>query len=230
LPTASVILQTGLQGLVPQPTDRACLVGQTGSGKTTLARFLLQYRPFVVVHDGKGTIEWPGYRRFVHLKAMVATVDANPRNYPRVIYRPTVEEMRNPALVDGFFRWVYLRKNCTLYVDETFSVVEAFQGVTPPGYQACITRGREKRVEVWSSTQRPYRIPLIVLTESEHYYVFRLQGLEDRLRMRGVSGLSEEAIAGLSKRLFYHVSMDGHQGPLTLKINKEGTSNDLNPG
>ncbi|HEX4622242.1 MAG TPA: hypothetical protein VH208_11805, partial [Myxococcaceae bacterium] len=49
------------QAIVPGATDRATFLGQTGSGKTFLAEQLVRTRGFVVVHDGKGRIEWPGF-------------------------------------------------------------------------------------------------------------------------------------------------------------------------
>lgn len=192
------------------------MVGTTGSGKTTLARALLSQRQFVVVHDGKGNLNWPGYRLVRRLK------DAwrlNPRQHPRIIYRPTIEEMRNLTIVNGFFRWVYHRQHTTLYVDEVYAVVEPFAGTTPPYFHACITRGRERRIEVWSSFQRPTLIPLSLLSESEHFFVFRLQWRDDRKRVESSTGLDEESIALLPKRHFYYVAMgEPPQGPLTLNL------------
>jgi CheY-like chemotaxis protein len=204
-----------LDELLPGHTDRAVFVGQTGSGKTTLAEVLLRSRPWVVVLDIKGTLGWDGYRlvrRILHLPA-------RPQDAPRVIYRPVPAELRSSSVLDALAWWVYERGNTTLYVDELYGYLEPFGGSVPAGLHACLTRGRERGVEVWCSTQRPFRIPLSVLSESEHVYVFRLRVREDRRRIEEVTGLEEERIAKLPKHHFYYCPQDGDPvGPLTLKL------------
>jgi hypothetical protein len=64
---------------------------------------------------------------------------------------------------------------------------------------------------------------MVALSESEHYYVFRMAVREDRARVQGVTGLDEEAIALLRKRAFYYVPVgESPRGPLTLNL-KGGT-------
>jgi len=201
--------------LLPGATDRAVFVGQTGSGKTTLARVLLRSRPWVVVLDVKGTLAWKEYKLVRRLKHL----PARPEEAPRVIYRPTHEELRSDAVMDALAWWVYERGNTTFYVDELYGYLEPFGGGIAPGLHACLTRGRERGVEVWCSTQRPFRIPLSVLSESEHVYVFRLKVKEDRKRVEEVTGLDEALIATLPKHLFYYCPQDGDPvGPMKLRL------------
>ncbi len=201
--------------LLPGATDRAVFVGQTGSGKTTLARVLLRSRPWVVVLDVKGTLAWREYKLVRRLKHL----PARPEEAPRVIYRPTHEELRSESVMDALAWWVYERGNTTLYVDELYGYLEPFGGGIAPGLHACLTRGRERGVEVWCSTQRPFRIPLSVLSESEHVYVFRLKVREDRRRVEEVTGIDEELIARLPKHHFYYAPQDGdYIGPMKLRL------------
>src|SRR6266516_4899548 len=161
--------------LMPGLTDRAAFVGQTGSGKTTLAEHICRLRPFVVVLDSKGTVEWKGYQLHRRLETLVQSTA------PKLVYRPVYDELSSDETVDLFFNWIYQRKNTTLYVDEIYSV--AHGDVYPPHYGACLTRGREVGVVVYTATQRPAFVPQIMFSEAEHVYCFYLKMPRDRERV-----------------------------------------------
>lgn len=210
--------------LVPIPTDRVVLVGQTGSGKTTLARHLLRARRYVVVHDAKGTLHWPGYRVYSTIDQLVREVDRDPLGIARIIYRPEAIELRDRGAAEAFCQWVYERRATTLYADELYALSMPW-GLEPlPALWACITRGREHGVEVWAATQRPYRIPLAMLSEAEHYYVFRLRDAASRHRVEELTGLSVTAQWELPKTWFYYISADSADrdplGPLRLDLSR----------
>lgn len=201
--------------LLPARTDRAFFIGTTGSGKTTLAQALLAHRPHVAVLDLKRTLKWPGYRRVESLRDAVR---ADPKAAPRIIWAPRVQEFGDWGLLNAFFRWGFERRHTTVYVDELLLIMDA-GGQFPWWYQAAVAQGRERGVEVWSATQRPHRVPIVALSESEHYYVFRMAVREDRARIESVTGLDEEAISLLRKRQFYHVPVgDPPRGPLQLAL------------
>lgn len=183
----------------------------TGSGKTTLARTLLLSRPFVVVYDAKGLLAWPGFQRFTVLQQLAES------RHSKLIYAPNHRELQDEATKEKFFEWVYNRQNTTLYVDEVYAVTS--RGYIPHYYHACLTRGREMGISVFSSTQRPMLIPQVILSESEHYYVFRLQLPQDKKRIREIVNLESSQIENLPKYLFYYGSSDGEiVGPLKLRI------------
>ena len=82
-----------------------------------------------------------------------------------------------------------------------------------------MVRGRELGVEVWNGTQRPKDIPQIALSESEHFYTFRLNLPQDRERIEAVTAIPREDIAALQKMLFYYSRQDGGVfGPLKVSI------------
>lgn len=190
-----------LSELTPGRGDRASFIGQTGSGKTTLARELLDTRVYVAVLDAKGTLEWPGYHFVRRLDQAMAS------QAPRILYRPDHAELADAEVMDQFFRWCYLRRHTTVYVDELAAVT---QGDTYPyHFGACLTRGRELGVEMWMSTQRPTRIPQVALSESEHVYCFRLRLPQDRQRVEQTASIPAELIAELPKRQFLYSRQDG---------------------
>ncbi len=166
--------------------DRGVLIGATGCGKTTLARFLIEdkNKPYSVVYDAKiseSIGKWP--HAFFDDFNLIQQSEAR-----RLIYRPSVEEERDPRAQDAFFQWVYHRRYTRLYVDEAYALLG---GSNPCFYlQACLSRGRERGISTLIATQRPARIPLITLSEAEHYYIFRLNWPGDRQRIEEVTGIS----------------------------------------
>lgn len=202
----------GLSALIPPRTDRTVLVGTTGSGKTTLARQLLASYPVVVVHDAKGLLRWPDYRVLTNWRELTRAKE------PRLIYRPTARELRSDLDQECFFRWIYIRRNTVLYVDEVYAV--AYRDELPPSYFACLTRGRERGIGILSATQRPIKIPNVILSESEHYFIFRLNLEHDRKRVQEVTGVDEKLIGNLQKRQFVVASAGGYDilGPMQLQL------------
>lgn len=199
--------------LVPGPGERAVFVGQTGSGKTTLAEHLLTSRRFVVVLDAKGQLRWPDYQVCTSFEKLTKA------NAPKLIYRPSWIELQDAGEIEAFFTWVYVRRHCTCYVDELFAVTKG--DVYPPHYGACLTRGRELGIEMWSATQRPMRVPQVALSESEHYYAFKLKLSQDRERIEQNTGISAEAIAALPKQSFIYSRQDSDPiGPLKLDLGR----------
>ncbi len=181
-------------------TGRGVLVGMTGSGKSTLARLLLEPYQFVAVIDPKGLLNWQGYERLTTLKEVIKS------KADKIIYAPEAHELRDERFIDAFFAWVYHRKNTFLYVDEVYAV--SYRNEIPPHYHSILTRGRERGNGLLSATQRPMLIPTVIMSESENWYVFRLNMEGDRKKIEQTIGLSQEQIQALSKRVFYFVKAD----------------------
>lgn len=203
--------------IVPDWTDRAVFVGQTGSGKTTLAYHMLAaHRPYVVAVDPKRMLKWP----WPVVTDLAALSKIEPERVPRLIYRPSYDEISDPWALDDLWHWIYRRGNTTCYVDETYLVTAGDQ--YPRFFGACLTQGREHGVEMWLATQRPMKIPQIVLSESEHVYVFRLRMPQDRAKMADIAGMVPDEIAQLQKRQFLYARQDeaGARGPYTLNLTR----------
>lgn len=201
-----------LEDLYISATGRGVLVGMTGSGKSTLAKLLLDPYRFVAVIDPKGLLNWQGYERVTTLREVLKS-RAN-----KIIYAPEANELRNADMIDAFFAWVYHRKNTFLYVDEVYAV--SYRNEIPPHYHSILTRGRERGNGLLSATQRPMLIPTVIMSESENWYVFRLNMEGDRKKIEQSIGLDQDRISALPKRLFYFVKADEdyQTPPLTLSL------------
>lgn len=207
-----------LKEIVPRRNDRVALFGQTGSGKTTLARAFLQERQHVVVLDTKRRIAWPGYAIFTDFRKLS---DIDPEKIERVIFKPSYNDTvaNGGAIMNAFFRWVFERKRCTLYVDELADVANGDN--FPFHYGACLREGRELGIEVISGTQRPTNIPQIAMSEAEHVYCFKLRMFADRQRVERLTGIPSDQIAALFKRQFLYAPQDGEiVGPLSLDLHQ----------
>lgn len=197
--------------------DRATLIGATGTGKTTLARFLIEdvYKKNSVVYDNKPSDAislWSdtqvAYNSFDELE------DASEE---RLIYTPPLKETLDATLQDKFFEWIYTRRYTRLYIDEA----SALRGGTNPSYhlQACLCRGRERGIGVITGTQRPSRVPIILMSEAEHFYIFRLNMLMDRQRVYEMTGISVDEQTDLAQyQFFYYNALLGERSN-RLKIN-----------
>jgi hypothetical protein len=76
--------------------------------------------------------------------------------------------------------------NCTMYVDEVYGVVET--GKPSPYLTAIWTRGRELGIGAYAASQRPVWVPIVMLSEAEHFFMFRLTVGDDRRRMAEFMG------------------------------------------
>lgn len=201
------------RNLIPKQDQRAIIIGTTGCGKTTLARYLLSWLPYVVVYDTKGCIRWDNFytvRSFQELQSVQT-------EYTHLHYIPTLEESRDTQAIDAFFQWVYLRGNCVLYVDELSYVCDS---TTPPFWLSSILmRGRELGIGFIGSTQRPKRIPLVLFSEADNWFCFKLRLDEDAERVEKTLGVDREEIKQLPNHHFYYGGYDSlHPKPIKLEI------------
>jgi ABC-type dipeptide/oligopeptide/nickel transport system ATPase component len=175
-------------GLSIGADERVALVGTTGSGKTTLALVLLQYTNRLIVLDPKGNMsraqkpewrldEW-SEKAADQLAEGGGTVDKPLRLR---IALPVGEEDWEPIL-----RRLMQLRNVIIYVDEISGVAPTH--VAKPFFKALYTRGREFGLGTWGAMQRPSGVPLVTLTESNWYYLFRTKLEADRERMAEFMG------------------------------------------
>lgn len=163
--------------LPPITSDRrVVIVGKTGSGKTLLTGVLLaNARRLLVVDSKDGLQDWQledyGSRSLDAIKASGA-------------YRIRVvqDEQALEAMAV-----LYTVGNGTVYVDELTAIVRPGKNA-PAVFNDIWSRGRSRNIGAWVGIQRPNRVPLELLSEAEHFFIFRLSLERDRERMAEIVG------------------------------------------
>lgn len=192
------------------PNQHVFIAGRTGTGKTWTARKYLVGYKYVVVLDTKGEYEWPelGFYKVEHFDKdgyLIRTdwINNNPEEItlvenfadlakvetPKIIYRPGHKEL-NQSYYNAYFEWIYFRRSCISLTDEAMSV-SPNPSVIPEWYVACLTRGRELGIGIWSLSQRPAGIAQVIISESNHIFAFDLNMPQDRKKLAEVTGAPE---------------------------------------
>lgn len=150
------------------PGNRAVLLGQTGTGKTHLARHrLLPQTGNLGIIDPKGRFDFGPTEIYETAREILR------RKPKRFIYRPRRLELRDVSAHDDVYAFLYDRGNTFIYTDELGSLCRGKHRLSgPPALEDIYCRGRELGITTLTASQRPSRIPIYVLSESQQFYCF----------------------------------------------------------
>jgi hypothetical protein len=157
--------------------ERVFLCGKTGSGKTYAAHKICRKLRRLVVLDPKARIDSEEWNlRPWDREARTLLANGEPiRTLVRAPIGPGAEEEWDRAYLA-----VLNAGNATLYIDEVYGVIE---GRPSPYLVAIWTRGRELGIGAYAASQRPAWVPIVMMSEAEHFFIFRLTVGDDRRRV-----------------------------------------------
>lgn len=180
------------------PTNKHVLIcGTTGTGKSYLAEQYLKNYDFVIKLDTKnetaerkkaGRSAWDGLEEgkdFTIVRDIELLDDVET---DKIIFVPSYYD-QTEEMFNQFFDWVFLRENTIVWIDELMSVGTSAK--CPRSLMRIYTQGRSKNVGIWSCSQRPAGIPTIVLANSDYYFIFNLNNVNDRKRLYDMTGCTE---------------------------------------
>lgn len=164
------------------PNERVFLAGKTGSGKTYKARRLLLPSKRLIVFDTKDNLSRPDKDK---------TKEQDKKDWYLTPYSVTALQAKQFRLhvtdmdkADEICSYVLQMTNVVIYIDEAYSVWAGHWNTSDNQYiKRCFTQGREQGVGMWVSCQRPADIPIVVMSECEHFLIFRLQNADDRSKL-----------------------------------------------
>lgn len=198
-----------------RPDEHVFIAGRTGTGKTFLARHYFATERYVVIHDTKGTTNWPEVPK-KDLTVVKRLADLARVTTPKIIYRPRWEEC-NEIYYEAFYQWIYRRRHCRVIVDELMSICPSpFR--MPEYLKAIYTRGRELGVSVAGCTQRPTGIPQICISEATHLFILDLNLPQDRNKLVETTGVLDLMKRPGKRNFWYYKVGDDEAVKATLVV------------
>ena len=193
---------------LPTTDKRTVIVGSTGSGKTVGACWLLSTRDFDVrpwiIFDFKGD------ELIEALNPTEINVYGNPPKKPGLyVVRPIPE--RDDEAVTAFLWKIWKQERTGIYIDEGYML-----GRRNAAYNACLTQGRSKRIEMIILSQRPRWMSLFTFSEANNFMVFNLTLEEDRKHIASFLGGHQINLLPRFHSLWYNV--DGQEGFLLKPV------------
>lgn len=157
---------------LPADDDRTLITGSTGSGKTFFGIWLLGTRNWYA----RPTIlfDWKKDKLIAQLPATKISIRSKPPRDPGLyVVQPLPEA--DEAAVDTFLFKCWQQEDMILYFDEGYMV-----GKSNKWYNALLTQGRSKLIEIITLSQRPVWLSRFAFSEATYFAIFRLTDADDR--------------------------------------------------
>lgn len=159
---------------LPGPDKRLAITGSTGSGKTVAGVWHLAQtdwwqkngRPWVI-------FDWKRDRLIAKLPAKEISINSPPPKKPGLYVVRPIPNIDDEA-VTNFIWKCWEQEETGLYFDEGYMV-----GQRNPAFNACLTQGRSKRIQMIVLSQRPAWMSRFVFSEADFFQVFRLNDRRD---------------------------------------------------
>lgn len=121
------------------------------------------------------------------------------------LFRPTVPGYADDKLM-RFLQAVFDEGNTLVIFDEIF-------GILDPNHQPEIimqiwSQGRKHDIAAWSASQRPARVPEIIMSQADNWAIFQLLNKADKQKIAEWTNSPEIVDTRLPKRVWFYFSAD----------------------
>lgn len=212
------MIEKPVSPMMPQPGERALIVGQTGSGKTVFNIWLMERIPTapIIIYDTKIEPKFEALPRSRVVETIAQMADAyHDVTIDYIVVRPSLDLMTDPEALDKYLYYHYLHfHHSVAYIDEGVTFHNT-NGRAYIGLIGLMTRGRSKGITTILSTQRPRGISRTLLSESQKFFIFRVQDKDDRKRLGDV--IPEFANMPLPPKHAFYFFESGEDAPQLFK-------------
>jgi hypothetical protein len=210
---------------LPRYGEHLAFLGTTGSGKSVLAEQLLNRFENYFAIDTQNSLTLPGSVKITNPKNLSLKL----KWYKKIRYVPSPDYMNREAWNFVFYQLSASSskqkpKPRIVYIDEIYHT--GYGASFPQELPKLATTGRQKKLSLWISTQRPSMIPIPLLTECKRLYVFYLKYTEDIKKIgklaRGITLTKELEDIKLDFSFYEINGITGdykHLAPISLNIN-----------
>lgn len=158
--------------------SRVGVFGKTGSGKTVFVKNILYpMYPKKVFHDIK--LDNGNIPHTFLAKTPAQLKEAISKGHNSILYQPLDID---PSDFNKVCEIIFNTGNICLFVDEAAEICGSSQ--IEPWHRKIMTRGRSRGVGIVNCSQRPRMIHNSLISEAEHFFIFRLFLSTDRDKLK----------------------------------------------
>lgn len=187
--------------------EHLAAIAPTGAGKTTLFSEIMPFRKWNIMFGTKPAdktydkILKQGYIRIESVKE-IRSYHRNYLLWPR--QRKTIQEtlLAQRAAFNEAFDFIVAQKAWTVWVDESKYIAEMLKLRTELTY--CLEQLRSINATVICGAQRPAFLPLSVLSNSSHIFMWKTTLDTDAKRLGDIGGIDAKQVMAEAKTLDRH--------------------------
>jgi hypothetical protein len=190
---------------------RISFIGKTRTGKTFLSNYLLSH--FQNRKDMQIILLDPKHERRNFGDGSTLELPKLVKEYKKNIKVQCFQEYHWNAELDNMVDHLLKRGNAIVDLDELGGIATASQ--VPDGITRLATQGGGKGVGLWSKYQKPLGVPRVIKSQSEYFFMFRINPLDDRKEM--LNYIPDERILTKIPKYFFWIYQDDFDTAILCK-------------